>query len=418
VGRGPRGWRVRTLGNRRTDFQTLLYLDGRTFRFDDTNGYRSGGGRDRVMRAKPLWGPVETPDGVFVPGPHGVSARSEVYPGISSGVVLVENGGEALLTDPGYRTDPEYPPGVLDTVCDLLDSRGLDLKYLVQTHFHYDHVANSQYVADRYDATVVCHPREREILEDPMVATRTDYIESMGGDAAQVAAELTLDGPEDVPFPEEPFREQFAYPLDVDRTVEDGETLRVGELDVEVVHTPGHTPGHLSLFNPSSSSLYLTDVMYWPTPIHPHPIGRVDEQIGSVERCLDLEADYLFPGHGLPRCGAYDVEDYLKDVLLKQRATAERIRVLLSRHGPLTVPDVHRETFVVKARYDYAQEGRFAYSLACVHSHLRRLLDRGEVERVDLDGEVGWRVTDEGRLPDDEVAVRGGYERTLTIDDV
>jgi hypothetical protein len=144
----------------------------------------------------------------------------------------------------------------------------------------------------------------------------------------------------------------------------------------------------------------------------------VDEQLESIERCLDLDADYLFPGHGLPRCGQYDVEDYLKDLLVRQRQLERRILVLLSRHGALTVPDVHRETFAIEERYDYAHDGWFTYSLACVQSHPRRLLDRGEVERVDLDGEVGWAVTPEGHLPEDETAVRGGYDRTITIADV
>lgn len=370
------------------------------------------------MNAKPLWGPVETPDGVFVPGPHGVSGESEIYPGISSGVALIVSGNEAVLTDPGYRTAAEYPPGVLQTVCDLVDERGLDLRYIVQTHFHFDHVGNTQYLKERYDVPVICHPRDREIIEDPMIATRPEYFESMGADLEQVAAELTLDGPEEVPFDEEVFAEHWNYPIDVDDTVEDGDVLHVGELAVEVLHTPGHTPGHLSLFNPSSGSLYLTDVMYWPTPIHPHPVGKVDEQLASIETCLDLDADYLFPGHGLPRCGHYDVRDYLRDLLVRQRQLEERILVVLSRHGALTVPDIHRKTFVVKERYDYAHDGWFSYSLACVQSHLRRLLERGEVERTSLDGVVGWAVTDDGRLQADETAVRGGYERTLTVDDV
>ena len=67
------------------------------------------------MNAKPLWGPIETPDGVWIPGPHGVSGESEIYGGISGGVGIIESGGEAILTDVGYRTTPEYPPGVLDT---------------------------------------------------------------------------------------------------------------------------------------------------------------------------------------------------------------------------------------------------------------------------------------------------------------
>ena len=373
----------------------------------------------RIMKAKPLWGPIETPDGVWVPGPHGVSGASEIYPGISGGVGIIENGGEALLTDVGYRTTQEYPPGVLDTVTDILDSRGLDVTAIVQTHFHFDHVGNTQYIKERYDAPVYCHPRERAIIEEPMMATRTEYFESMGADPAQVAADLTLDGPEDVTFPEDVFAEHWNHPIDVDGTVEDGDTLQVGELDVEILHTPGHTPGHLSLNTPRTNSLYLMDVMYWPTPIHPHPVGKADEQIDSIEKCLDQGADYLFVGHGLPRCGSYDVEDYLKDMLVKQRQLSHRIRVALSRHGALTVPDLHRETFTIKARYDYAHDGWFSYSLACIQSHLRRLLDRGDVERVELeDGTVAWEVTSEGRLSDDEIAVRGGYERGLTIDDV
>jgi hypothetical protein len=53
-----------------------------------------------------------------------------------------------------------------------------------------------------------------------------------------------------------------------------------------------------------------------------------------------------------------------------------------------------------------------------VQSHLRRLLERGGVERVNLDGTIGWEVTSEGRPPEDEISVHGGYERTITIDDV
>ena len=371
------------------------------------------------MRAKPLWGPVETPEGVWIPSPHGVSGESEIYPGISGGVGIIESGGEAILTDVGYRTSQEYPPGVLSTVTDIIDSRGLDIKCIVQTHFHFDHVGNTQYVKEHYDAPVYCHPRERAILEDPMIATSTEYFESMGAAPAQVAADLTHDNPEDITFPDDVVAEHWNYPIDIDGTVEEGDILQVGELEVEILHTPGHTPGHLSLFSPSTSCLYLMDVMYWPTPIHPHPIGRTDEQIASIEKCLELDADYLFPGHGLPRCGSYDVEDYLKDMLVKHRQLAHRIRVALSRHGALTVPDLHRETFTIKARFDYAHDGWFSYSLACIQSHLRRLLDRGQVERTETnDGTTAWQVTSDGRLGEDEIAVRGGYERGLTIADM
>jgi len=82
-----------------------------------------------------------------------------------------------------------------------------------------------------------------------MIATRTDYFESMGADPAQVAADLALDGPEDVTFPKDTFEEHWNYPIEIDDTVEDGDVLHVGELAIEVLPTPGHTPGHLSLIN-------------------------------------------------------------------------------------------------------------------------------------------------------------------------
>ena len=186
-----------------------------------------------------------------------------------------------------------------------------------------------------------------------------------------------------------------------------------------MLHTPGHTPGHLSVYNPSSNSLYLADVMYWPTPLHPYPMGNVAEQIASVEKCLTLEADSLFSGHGLPRFGADAVEDYLRELLLRGRQLEDRILVLLSRHGELTIPDLHAETFVIKERYDYANDGWFANSMNCIHAHLRRLLEAKEVRRVEREnGTVAWEVTEDGQRPAEETGVEGAYERTKTLADI
>jgi glyoxylase-like metal-dependent hydrolase (beta-lactamase superfamily II) len=368
------------------------------------------------MNAKPLWAVIETPDGVVIPGPHGTSAASEIYPGISSCVAFIISGGEVLMTDPGFRTGPEYPTGVLDTICHILDSRHLRVKYIVQTHWHFDHTGNTQYIKEHYGAEVVCHPKERDILQDPLLATRPDYIQSLQGNAVEIAEDFNLGDPSSVLMPAEVLRKYWYFPVQVDRTVEDGEILSVGDLQIQVLHTPGHTPGHLSLYNPSSNSLYLVDVMYWPTPLHPHPVGKIDEQINSIKKCLALEADYLFPGHELPRCGKYDVRDYLEDLLLKQMQLERRLLVVLNRYGMLTIPELHAETFVIKDRYDYAHNGWYTYSLNCVQAHMRRLLDQGKVARVRRDdGKISWEVTETGKLPKEEVDVKGSYERAAKL---
>jgi glyoxylase-like metal-dependent hydrolase (beta-lactamase superfamily II) len=367
-----------------------------------------------------LWAEMETPDGIILPGPHGTSAASEIYPGISSAIQFIISGGEALMTDPGFRTVADYPSGVVSRVSDILDSRRLRLRYIVQTHWHFDHTGNTQYIKERYGAEVLCHPRERAILEDPTLATRPEYIASFGGDASEIAEDFNLGDASSVLMPAETLQRFWHFPVEIDGTVEDGDVLRVGDLQIEVLHTPGHTPGHLSLYNPSSNSLYLMDVMYWPTPLHPHPVGRIDEQLASIEKCLALarggRVDYLFVGHELPRCGPEDVIDYLEDLLIKHLQIERRALVLLSRHGQLTVPELHAETFVVKDRYDYAHNGWYTYSLNCLQAHLRRLLDGGKVSRERrADGSIAWGVTEAGRLADEEIEVRGGYERAVRV---
>jgi hypothetical protein len=85
--------------------------------------------------------------------------------------------------------------------------------------------------------------------------------------------------------------------------------------------------------------------------------------------------------------------------------------VLLNRHGALTIPELHAETFVIKERYDYGP-----YSLNCVHSHVLRLAQQQKVIRSRRDdGQVAWEVTEEGRLPRGEADVVGGHERAMEM---
>ena len=55
---------------------------------------------------------------------------------------------------------------------DLLDEEKNDLKYILITHFHYDHTGNTRMLRERYGAEVVCHPADKPIVEDPMIIVR------------------------------------------------------------------------------------------------------------------------------------------------------------------------------------------------------------------------------------------------------
>lgn len=338
---------------------------------------------------------IRTPDGWTFPGPHGTSSAASAYGATSSAVSVVASHGEAVVIDTGTHAFGGEQDTLLDAVCRLLERERLTLRSIVLTHWHFDHVGNAARLRERAGGDVVCHRLERPLVEDPEDIASPHHLTDGDVTPEDVAADFGVADPASLPPSSDALRQTWAaYPtVSVDREVTEGAVLTAGEHRLRVIHTPGHTAGHVSLFDETSRSLYLGDVMYWPAPMHPYPLGRANDQLASIETCLRLGAHYLYPGHELPRCGAEDVCDYLRDLATKQRQLRRRIQVVLGRAGPLTVHDLYPECFVVKDRYDPMDVNGIPYGLACLQSHLRALTGDGTVERT-VDGPIArWQLS-------------------------
>ena len=105
---------------------------------------------------------------------------------------LIRGKGENLLIDSGNWTLPEYNNGMGDFLVQLLDREKNALKYIFVTHFHYDHVGNALMLKKRYGATVVCHPLDRPIIEDPMLVTRRENITRFGTTPEAILEDFNL----------------------------------------------------------------------------------------------------------------------------------------------------------------------------------------------------------------------------------
>jgi len=121
-----------------------------------------------------------------------VIIKRSMHPGWLSNAYLVadEPGGTGVLIDSGA------PP---ESLLEAIDRYELDVGHLLLTHHHQDHVAENPVFKERLGVEILAHPFEAEQL------------------------------------------------LDVDRTIDPGETLALGGLEIEPLHTPGHTAGMLSL---------------------------------------------------------------------------------------------------------------------------------------------------------------------------
>ncbi len=157
---------------------------------------------------------------------------------------------EAALIDPG---------GEAARLLREIDEAGLTLKMVLLTHGHMDHVGGAASVAEQRQVPII-GPHEND----------TFWLEMLPQQA-----------------------EHFGFPptaaFTPTRWLQDGEQLQLGELSLQVIHTPGHTPGHLSFYCAEGATVFVGDVLFQGS------IGRTDFPQGDYTTLIDSITRRLLP---------------------------------------------------------------------------------------------------------------------------
>ena len=174
-------------------------------------------------------------------------------------IVGCEKTNEAAVIDPGDEVDR-----ILLALAEL----SLKVKYILNTHGHFDHVAGNKRLKDATGADILIHP-----LDAPML-----------GEISANASAWGMHG-EDSPPP--------------DRMLEDGDIVSFGNISFKVIHTPGHSPGGISFY--TDGYIFVGDTLFAGS------IGRTDFPGGNYELLISniknklfvLKDDVrVFTGHG------------------------------------------------------------------------------------------------------------------------
>jgi hydroxyacylglutathione hydrolase len=168
---------------------------------------------------------------------------------------------EAMVIDPGDQ---------VDEILDILRQQKLALKYIVVTHAHIDHVGGAMKLKAATGAPILMNQNDQALLK--MLDMQAAWIGMRPPGAVQV-----------------------------DESIDDGQSIKIGNLSSNVIHTPGHTEGSICLFFPEERKLIAGDTLFAGS------IGRTDLPGGSFEkikrslhnRVLALPDDVeVVPGHG------------------------------------------------------------------------------------------------------------------------
>ncbi len=204
------------------------------------------------------------------------------FTGLLAGrVYLIEDPEGLTVIDTSLASAPAK-------MLEQLQTRGYqpgNVKRILITHAHSDHVAGLPQLKALTGAQVIASALDKPVIEGEMPVPRPPR-EALSGLARLI-----------------PLSETRFEGTPVDRVVKDGETLAEVMEGLQVVATPGHTPGHIAFWQPDKRLLFCGDVILHIFGLRlPLVLFTVDmaENIRSIRRLAELDASVVCFGHGNP----------------------------------------------------------------------------------------------------------------------
>ncbi|HKX50018.1 MAG TPA: MBL fold metallo-hydrolase [Candidatus Binatia bacterium] len=232
---------------------------------------------------------------------------------------VVHDGSTGVVIDPVLDYDPKSARTSVksaEAVAQYIDHRHLSIPYVIDTHAHADHLTAMPYFKKRYGARSV-------------TGSRVGEVQRSFRDIYNLGADFPIDG------------RQFDILLD------EGQDLEVGSFRIRAMHTPGHTPAHMSW--QVEDAVFVGDTLFMPdygTARCDFPGGSADQLYDSIQRIYALpDSTRLFmchdyqPGGRELRFVTTVAEQKQSNVQLRQGTTKqEYVKIRTARDAKLEMP--------------------------------------------------------------------------------
>ncbi|ABS54907.1 beta-lactamase domain protein [Methanoregula boonei 6A8] len=205
----------------------------------------------------------------------------EIVPGIHqidgvNGNCFIIVRDELTLIDTGM---PKNSTKIITYIQDVLKRKPTDIKTIVLTHFHIDHVGGASELKKLSGAKVAIHKKDADYVSGRKTPPVPRGVKGM---IVKVLIPLFFG----------------SRPVEPDIYLNDGDTIA----GLTTLHTPGHTPGSICLFDPVSKILFAGDLLRFDgTNIKMGPLNLDQgEEQKSINKIAAIDFDIMLSGHGIP----------------------------------------------------------------------------------------------------------------------
>lgn len=302
-------------------------------------------------------------------------------PGNALGILnsyLIQGSRGCILVDAGWSAEES-----LSSLLGQLHSLGVrpgDIKAVILTHTHADHYGLAAQIASRYECPLAFHLWEQVMLEWRYVRTPAEI--------QRMASFLCTNG---MPMARAEFPTQEFWPLwkpisvtQPDQVLYGGEVFDIGGCNIEVLWTPGHSPGHICLYEQDRRVLFSGDhVLPGVTPnVSPHPqIGNnpLGNFLDSLQSLRNLPVDMVLPAHEMPFT---NLPARIAEISMHHAQRSSEVLAVLD-HAPSSAYEVAERLMWKSHEQDWADWPPTQQRLAVLETiaHLAMLRMEGKVRR-------------------------------------
>lgn len=198
----------------------------------------------------------------------------------NSYLIIDEISKKAAIIDPGFESEK---------IIEFIDNEDCILKYIILTHAHFDHAFEVSAIKEKYNAKIIAHKNSKIVLSDDNHNLAKDFL------GKSINIEINKN----------------------DIFLEDDEKIKVGNIEVKLIHIGGHTIDSSAFYIERENIIFTGDTLFYES------IGRTDFYYGNYEilinniknKILILEdKTIVYPGHGIDTTIKHEKE---KNIYLK-----------------------------------------------------------------------------------------------------